>query len=159
MILEKLSVSKYSFKWQCNIFFVNYNKISMYIIWVHLFFGVVWMCMLRRHFYLACLPLYHNSTILQPMETRITKYHGAHIGSQDPHCTLFIKKKYYKKTGHFQLYLSFHLIYHCVPIKYLFLQNLTKKLWYTGSLKWYFFICFQSFHILICSQFFLVFDK
>lgn len=159
MILEKLSVSKYSLKWQCNIFFVNYNKISMYIIWVHLFFGVVWMCMLRRHFYLACLPLYHNSTTLQPMETRITKYHGAHIGSQDPHCTLFIKKKYYKKTGHFQLYLSFHLIYHCVPIKYLFLQNLTKKLWYTGSLKWYFFICFQSFHILICSQFFLVFDK
>lgn len=51
------------------------------------------MCMVRRHFYLACLPLYHNSTILQPMETRITKYHGAHIGSQDPHCTLFIKKK------------------------------------------------------------------
>lgn len=75
------------------------------------FIEVVWLCMVRHHFYLACLPLYHNSTTLQPMEMRITKYHGAHIGSQDPHCTLFIKKKILQENWPLSVisFISFNL--------------------------------------------------
>lgn len=50
----------------------------------------VCMVHVRHHFYLACLPLYRNSATPPPTEMRITKYHGAHTGSQDLRCKLFI---------------------------------------------------------------------